>query len=204
MFLEKDNWLDHAWLVVTFKWKNYLVDTNRFNGKFMQPIDNIWKYHGRMKALKDFHKGDISYSSIQEVKDEYNKQDENYYKVMIKTSDDLLSLLKSVQKVWSISKIYKIFGSFYWASLQISKEWIKFRNTFIYHFDPILNKENLDNISDDELIDWFINHISYKTNKNTGKRIKIFNFEKKYIRDTLHYFSDKIDYSVLRRILLNG
>jgi hypothetical protein len=50
-------------------------------------------------------------------------------------------------------------------------------------------------------MDYLINHISYKTNKDSGKTIKVFDFEKKYIKNTLSYFSDKIDYSSLRKVL---
>jgi hypothetical protein len=62
----------------------------------------------------------------------------------------------------------------------------------------------LDNISDDELMDYLISRISYKTDKNNTKKIKVFSFEKRYIKDTLCYFSDKIDYSILRKILSNN
>jgi hypothetical protein len=53
-------------------------------------------------------------------------------------------------------------------------------------------------------MDYFINCISYKTTEDSDKKIKIFNSEKKYIRDILYYFSDKIDYKILRKILSNA
>jgi hypothetical protein len=53
-------------------------------------------------------------------------------------------------------------------------------------------------------MDYLINSISYKTDKNNTKKIKVFNFEKNYIKDTLYYFSDKIDYSILRKVLSNA
>jgi hypothetical protein len=53
-------------------------------------------------------------------------------------------------------------------------------------------------------MDYLINSISYKTDKNNTKNIKVFDFEKNYIKDTLYYFSDKIDYSILRKVLSNA
>lgn len=202
LFLERSDWLNHSWLVVTFNWRNYLVDSSFFNKKFMQPIDEMWKYYNRMKSLNNFYRDDISSDSIQKAKDEYIEHDYNYYKVKIQSSDELLSLLESIpQKVWSISRMYNILDNVLWINFKISNDWIQILETFTYHFDHILNAEELDNISDDKLMDYLFNHISYKTNKDSGKTIKVFDFEKKYIKNTLSYFSDKIDYSSLRKVL---
>ena len=205
LFLEKSDWLNHSWLVVTFNWRNYLVDSSFFNKKSMQPIDEMWKYYNRMKSLSNFYREDISSDSIQKAKDEYIEHDYNYYKVKIQSSDELLSLLESIpQKVWSISRMYNILDNVLGINFKISNNWIQILETFTYNFDHILNAEELDNISDDELMDYLINHISYKTNKNNGNTIKVFDFEKKYIKNTLSYFSDKINYSSLRKVLSNN
>jgi ATP-dependent protease HslVU (ClpYQ) ATPase subunit len=114
----------------------------------------------------------------------------------------LLSLLDSIpKKVWSISRMYNILDNVLGINFKISNDWIQILETFTYNFDHIFNTEELDNISDDELMDYLINHISYKTNKNNGNTIKVFDFEKKYIKNTLSYFSDKINYSSLRKVL---
>ena len=205
LFLEKGDWANHSWLVATFNWKNYLVDSSYFNRKFIQPIDDVWEFYNRMESLKDFHKEDILYDSVKTVEDDYIEHDIDYYKVKLKSAQDLLDLLDSVpRKIWNISRMYNILGNTLWVNLKISKEWIQILKTFIYYFDHIINKEELDNISDDELMDYLINSISYKTDKNNTKKIKVFNFEKNYIKDTLYYFSDKIDYSILRKVLSNA
>ena len=97
--------------------------------------------------------------------------------------------------------MYNILDNVLGINFRITNNWIQILETFTYHFDHILNAEELDNISDDKLMDYLINHISYKTNKDSGKTIKVFDFEKKYIKNTLSYFSDKIDYSYLRKVL---
>ena len=91
-----------------------------------------------------------------------------------------------------------------WINFRISSEWIQVLDTFMYHFDHIISKEELDNVSDDEIMDLFINSIWYKTNIENNRRLCVFYFEKRYIKSVLSYFSDKIDYSLLRKILSNN
>ena len=83
----------------------------------------------------------------------------------------------------------------------ISSNWILVSGTFTYHFDHSFKMEELDSIWDEELMDYIINSISYKTNNYSDRKITDFDFEKKYIKDTLSFFTDKIDYSALRKIL---
>jgi hypothetical protein len=73
----------------------------------------------------------------------------------------------------------------------------------MYHFDHIINKEELDNIRDDEIMNLFVDSILYKTNIKNNRRLHVFDFEKRYIKSVLSYFSDKVDYSTLRKILSN-
>ena len=91
-----------------------------------------------------------------------------------------------------------------WINFRISNKWILILNTFVYYFDHSFSKEELDNISDNELMNYLADSISYKTKKDDDNKIHVFNPEKKYIRDTLLYFSDKVDYSVLHKILSNS
>jgi len=51
-----------------------------------------------MQSLKDFHKEDISYDSIQTLKDEYVGHDCDYYKVKLKNTNDLLNLLDHIPR----------------------------------------------------------------------------------------------------------
>lgn len=205
LFLERSSWLNHAWLVVTFNWKNYLVDSSFFNKKFMQPINDMWKYYDRMGSLENCYREDIKSDQIQKVKDDYIEHDYDYYKIMLKSSDDLLRILDSIpRKIWSISRMYNILGNTLWINFRISNRWIEILGAFTYYFDHIISKEELNNISDDELMDYLISRISHKTDKNNTKKIKVFSFEKQYIKDTLSYFSDKINYSVLRKVLSNA
>ena len=184
LYLEKTDWLNHAWLVVTFKWKNYLVDSSFFNGKFMQPVDLVWKHYDRMKILSDLHEEDIQTEETQILKDEYMKHDYNYYKVALKSADDLLSLLEFIpqEQVWSFSKMYNIFDNTFWINFRISNEGIVILNTFTYHFNHTFKKEELDNVSDDELMDLIINSISYKTNDDNRKTWKFNGFYYKCIK----------------------
>ena len=203
LYLEKTDWLNHAWLVVTFKWKNYLVDSSFFNGKLIQPIDNLWRYYDRMESLSNLHGEDVHPSDTQILKDQYIEHDYNYYKVALKSADDLICLLQSLpqEKIWSFSRMYNVFNVVYWVNFRVTNTWILVSGTFTYHFDHDFKKEELDSISDDNLMDYIINSISYKTNKYDDRKITIFDFEKKYIKDTLSFFSDKVDYSALRKIL---
>ena len=204
LFLEKSDWLNHSWLVVTFNWKNYLVDSSFFNKKFVQPIDGMWKFYERMKTLENHHREDIKSDSIQTVKDDYIEHDHNYYKITLRNSDDLLSVLDSIpRKIWSISKMYNILHNTLWVNFRISGKWIQILDTFMYHFDHIINKEELDNIRDDEIMNLFVDSILYKTNIKNNRRLHVFDFEKRYIKSVLSYFSDKVDYSTLRKILSN-
>lgn len=205
LFLEKTNWRNHAWLVVIFQWTYYLVDSSSFNHKCMQPINELWGEHfERMKILLETNVNDIPADRLETAKNKYLSCNYNYYKVPLKTSKDLLFLLDStIKEKWNSARIYNIFGNKLWVNFTVSKEWIQLLGTFFYHFDPVLINERLDNISDSKLMDYFVNCISYKTTKDSDKKIKVFNFEKKYIRDILYYFSDKIDYSDLRRIISN-
>lgn len=203
LFLEKSDWLNHAWLVVTFNWKNYLIDSSFFNKKFVQPIDDMWKFYERMKTLENHYREDIKSDSIQTAKD-YIEHDYNYYKVTLKNSDDLLRVLDSIpRKIWSISKMYNILHNTLWVNFRISGKWIQILDTFMYHFDHIINKEELDNIRDDEIMNLFVDSILYKTNIKNNRKLHVFDFEKRYIKNVLSYFSDKVDYSALRKILSN-
>jgi hypothetical protein len=74
-------------------------------------------------------------------------------------------------------------------------------NTIFYHFDHILSKEELNAVSDDQLMDFLLKSISYKTKLNDDRKITIFDFERKKIQEAFSYFSDKIDYSALRKVL---
>ena len=203
LYLEKTDWLNHAWLVVTFKWKNYLVDSSFFNGKLMQPIDNVWRYYDRMESLCNLYTENIHPKDTETLKDQYIEHNYNYYKVALKSADELLCLLQSIpqEEVWSFSKMYNILNVVFWVNFRISNTWILVSNTFTYHFNHNFKKEELDSISDDDLMDYIISSISYKTNKYDDRKITIFDFERKYIKDTLYFFSDKVDYSALRKIL---
>lgn len=204
LFLEKSDWLNHAWLVVTFNWKNYLVDSSFFNKKFMQPINDMWKYYNRMESLENCWIKDIKSDSIQKVKNDYIEHDYDYYKIMLKSSDDLLRILDSIpRKIWSISRMYNILGNTLWINFRISNRWIEILGAFTYYFDHIISKEELNNISDDVIMDLFVDSIWYKIDKSNNRKIHVYDFEKKYIRSVLSYFSDKIDYSNLRKVLSN-
>ena len=204
LFLERSSWLNHAWLVVTFNWKNYLVDSSFFNKKFMQPINDMWKYYNRMESLENCWIKDIKSDSIQKVKNDYIDHDYDYYKIMLKSSDDLLRILDSIpRKIWSISRMYNILGNTLWINFRISNRWIEILGAFTYYFDHIISKEELNNISDDVIMDLFVDSIWYKIDKNNNRKIHVYDFEKKYIRSVLSYFSDKIDYSNLRKVLSN-
>ena len=204
LFLERSSWLNHAWLVVTFNWKNYLVDSSFFNKKFMQPINDMWKYYNRMESLENCWIKDIKSEQIQKVKDDYIEHDYDYYKIMLKSSDDLLRILDSIpRKIWSISRMYNILGNTLWINFRISNRWIEILGAFTYYFDHIISKEELNNISDDMIMDLFVDSIWYKIDKNNNRKIHVYDFEKKYIRSVLSYFSDKINYSNLRKVLSN-
>lgn len=204
LFLERSSWLNHAWLVVTFNWKNYLVDSSFFNKKFMQPINDMWKYYDRMGSLENCYREDIKSDQIQKVKDDYIEHDYDYYKIMLKSSDDLLRILDSIpRKIWSISRMYNILGNTLWINFRISNRWIEILGAFTYYFDHIISKEELNNISDDVIMDLFVDSIWYKIDKNNNRKIHVYDFEKKYIRSVLSYFSDKINYSNLRKVLSN-
>ena len=204
LFLERSSWLNHAWLVVTFNWKNYLVDSSFFNKKFMQPINDMWKYYNRMESLENCWIKDIKSDSIQKVKNDYIEHDYDYYKIMLKSSDDLLRILDSIpRKIWSISRMYNILGNTLWINFRISNRWIEILGAFTYYFDHIISKEELNNISDDVIMDLFVDSIWYKIDKSNNRKIHVYDFEKKYIRSVLSYFSDKIDYSNLRKVLSN-
>ena len=204
LFLERSSWLNHAWLVVTFNWKNYLVDSSFFNKKFMQPINDMWKYYDRMGSLENCYREDIKSDQIQKVKDDYIEHDYDYYKIMLKSSDDLLRILDSIpRKIWSISRMYNILGNTLWINFRISNRWIEILGAFTYYFDHIISKEELNNISDDVIMDLFVDSIWYKIDKDNNRKIHVYDFEKKYIRSVLSYFSDKINYSNLRKVLSN-
>lgn len=204
LFLERSSWLNHAWLVVTFNWKNYLVDSSFFNKKFMQPINDMWKYYDRMGSLENCYREDIKSDQIKKVKDDYIEHDYDYYKIMLKSSDDLLRILDSIpRKIWSISRMYNILGNTLWINFRISNRWIEILGAFTYYFDHIISKEELNNISDDVIMDLFVDSIWYKIDKNNNRKIHVYDFEKKYIRSVLSYFSDKINYSNLRKVLSN-
>lgn len=204
LFLERSSWLNHAWLVVTFNWKNYLVDSSFFNKKFMQPINDMWKYYNRMESLENCWIKDIKSDSIQKVKNDYIEHDYDYYKIMLKSSDDLLRILDSIpRKIWSISRMYNILGNTLWINFRISNRWIEILGAFTYYFDHIISKEELNNISDDVIMDLFVDSIWYKIDKSNNRKIHVYDFEKKYIRSVLSYFSDKINYSNLRKVLSN-
>lgn len=204
LFLERSSWLNHAWLVVTFNWKNYLVDSSFFNKKFMQPINDMWKYYDRMGSLENCYREDIKSDQIKKVKDDYIEHDYDYYKIMLKSSDDLLRILDSIpRKMWSISRMYNILGNTLWINFRISNRWIEILGAFTYYFDHIISKEELNNISDDVIMDLFVDSIWYKIDKNNNRKIHVYDFEKKYIRSVLSYFSDKINYSNLRKVLSN-
>ena len=205
LFLEKIDWLNHAWVVVTFNWKNYLADSSFFNWKFMQPIENIWKYYNRMKDLSDFYMEDIPSSEIETIKNDYIEHKNDYYKVAFKSRNELLSLLDLLSpQAWSFSKMYNIFGNVLWVNFRIFNDKLIFFNTFCYYFDHKFSEEELDNLTDEELMSLIINSISYKSKIGNNKKIAIFDFEKKYIQDSLSYFLDKIDFVVLRKILSNA
>ena len=86
---------------------------------------------------------------------------------------------------------------------RISNRWIEILGAFTYYFDHIISKEELNNISDDVIMDLFVDSIWYKIDKDNNRKIHVYDFEKKYIRSVLSYFSDKINYSNLRKVLSN-
>lgn len=204
LYVQKTRWLHHAGLVVTFKWENYLVDSSSFNWKFMQPVDELWGLYDRMEPVSLLRSEDIPENSIQEIKDKYSKHDYEWYAVALKSSDDLLSVLKSIPpKSWSFSEMYKskLLNTTLWLNYRIYSKWILVLNTIFYHFDHVLTKEELDAVSDDQLLDYLLKSVSYKTKLNDDRKITIFDFERKKIQGAFSYFSDKIDYSALRKVL---
>ena len=202
LYLEKAEWLNHAWVFVTFKWENYLLDSSFFNQKFMQPVDELWKWYDRMEPISQISREDIPDEPIDAIREKYGKYDHNWHKIAIKSSDDLLSLLESAPiRAWSFSKMYNVYHNTFWVNLRIFSDWIILLDTFVYRFDHVFTKEELDNLSDSELMNLLANSISYKTKKYDNKKIKVFNFEKNLLQDSLSYFSDKVDYPTLRKIL---
>jgi hypothetical protein len=97
--------------------------------------------------------------------------------------------------------MYNVYHNTFWVNLRIFSDWIILIDTFVYRFDHVFTKEELDNLSDSELMNLLVNSISYKTKKYDSKKIKVFNFEKNLLQDSLSYFSDKVDYPTLRKIL---
>jgi hypothetical protein len=51
-----------------------------------------------MESLKDFHKEDILYDSVKTVGDDYIEHDTDYYKVKLKSAQDILDLLDYVPR----------------------------------------------------------------------------------------------------------
>ena len=204
LFLEKTRWTIHTWVVVTFNWKNYLADSSFFNWKFMQPIECIWKYYDRMKDLLKIYRNNIQNSDEKIIIKDYNEHND-YYKVPLKSSAELLSLLKCLSpQAWSFSKMYNILGNVLWVNFRIFNDKLLVFNTFCYYFDHKFSKEELDNLTDEKLINLITNSISYKSKIGNNKKIAVFDFEKKYIHDSLSYFLDKIDFVALRKILSNS
>ena len=209
IYVEKTNWLNHVWLIVTFNWKNYLIDSDNIGKRPMESFENLWeKYFDRMRPLLDLHKEDIS-EEITSIIKEYNGHDYNYYKVALKNENDLLELLESTPpeplsmvNVNNILKIGGVLENILWVNFKICNEWIILFNKIFYHFDHFFTEEELNNISDENLFITLINCISYKTKKDDNKRIRVFDFEKKYLKRRLFYFSDKIDYKKLRKLLV--
>jgi len=217
LFMEYDGW-NHSWLVVTFKWKNYLVDFFVSRNTLMSSFDELpEKFFERMKNFgKDCESESLNLSE----KIEYYKNDSTLYrKVCFQTADELLLLISSlIEDRWSIvvsrfKKSSSLMDKLMWVHFNIDNEWILFSNTFFYHFYPKFDEETLNSISDKNLLKEMINRIAYKTDVRKNKRnndnsaecetIKIFDFEKKHLLKRLSYLFEnkKMDYSLLRKIL---
>jgi hypothetical protein len=84
----------------------------------------------------------------------------------------------------------------------INSERIVFSQKFWYYFDKKFDEKRLETVSDEDLLNEIINHISYKTEKGKNVKIKVFDFEKKHLLSRLSYFANRINYSRLRKILV--
>jgi hypothetical protein len=51
-----------------------------------------------MESLENCYREDIKSDQIQKVKDDYIEHDYDYYKIMLKSSDDLLRILDSIPR----------------------------------------------------------------------------------------------------------
>lgn len=212
LFVEDTDWSDHLWLIITFEWENFLVDAfsdlrKRFVVQSIKKLpEDLFE---RMKSLENFSKNDINDDNLAAEIEKYKNGDENYRKICFKNADDLFQLLSCIIKnKWAISlgrfEKKNILDLFMWTHFNFFRDWILFSRTFFYHFDKIFDEESLRNISDEDLLEEVINHISYKTEKGKNIKIKVFDFEKKHLLSRLSYFADRIDYSHLRKILVGS
>jgi len=208
LYAEKTNWFNHTWMVVIFNWRNYIVDTTYYNKKLMQPLDELWeKYFKRMQFLSNIDEKDIG-NDVKLIAQDYTEHNDNYFKVALKTSEELLLLLKLVPiDPWSIVDVHNILGFkniidiILSVNFKITKTWIIVFNIIFYLFDYVFTKEELCNIRDDELLLWLIANISHKTDKDNNDKIVVFNCEREYLKRRLSNLSDKIDYNRLRKLL---
>lgn len=207
LFIEKTDWLNHVWLVVSFNWKNYLLDSSFFNHRFIQGFDDLWEAYERMHELPNFHK-DSSDKDTEAILLDYKNNNTNYSKVCINSSDDLIYIISSLtEDKWVLYANKNTFDDWniidkliWWISFEFFWNWILFSDFFFYYFNNDFNVENVDNLENENLLKELINNISYKIDAKWN-RIWIFKFEKEYLIKRLLYFSDKIDYDYLRKIL---
>ena len=210
LFVENTDWSDHLWLVITFQWENFLVDSfldlkKRF---VVHSIKDLPKdYFDRMKPLENFSKDDIKDDNLKSDIEEYKNGNLNYRKVCFKSTDDLIQLLSSIMRdKWAISfgrfEKKNLLDLFMWTHFNIFRDWILFSRTFFYHFDKNFDEKTLHDISDEDLLKEMVSHISYKTENGKNTKIKVFDFEKEHLLSRLSYFANKIDYSHLRKLLL--
>lgn len=196
---------NHLWLVVVFQWKHYLVDSSINENFVIQSIDDLpGSIFDRMKCLElDYVNWDIR-GKIINYKE--NKRSENmYYKVCFQTLEDLFKLITSItNEEWhlNISKKNNILDSLMPIDFNINSERIVFSQKFWYCFDKKFDEKRLETVSDEDLLNEIINHISYKTEKCKNVKIKVFDFEKKHLLSRLSYFANRINYSRLRKILV--
>lgn len=201
-FMEYTGW-DHLWLVVVFQWKHYLVDFSISEKFIFQSIDNLsGSIFDRMKCLE---KEDWDICGDKIINYKKNKDNENmYYKVCIQTVEELFKLITLItNEEWYlyVDKKDNILDTLLPVDFNINSERIIFSRRFWYYFDKNFDEESLRNISDEDLLKEMVNHISCKTEKGKSTKIKVFDFEKKYLLTRLSYFANRIDYSLLRKLL---
>lgn len=160
-----------------------------------------------MHELPKHHRDTLD-KDTETILSDYKNSKTNYFKVCVNSPKDLIYIISSLIEdrwvVWTNKNMFQswniIDNLIHRISFELFWNWILFSNYFYYYFNNDFDVDNLDNLENEKLLRELISNISYKVDAEWN-RIWILRFEKEYLLSRLSYFSDKIDYDYLRKVL---